>query len=187
MKHTRTQTRIRTQISALLVAAALIACLAAAGCGTAARDEEPDATRNAQTAADAIRSGEAAEPSESTSSNGPESAQGKTIDMQNYTVTLPEPLASNCSFSIGEESPSPGKTWVGDSVNVISDETGRAVFFVACFSNDWGPQGMLYAKLLGPASATDGANVYLCQAQVDGDQNRVPNETETYATYVTLR
>lgn len=186
MKHTRTQTRIRTQIPALLVAAALAACLAGTGCGTTARDDEPDAARSAQTAPEAIGSGEAAERSEP-APNEPESTQGKTIDMQNYSVTLPEPLASNCSFSIGEESPSPGKTWVGDSVNVISDETGRAVFFVACFSNDWGPQGMLYAKLLGPASATDNANVYLCQAQADGDQNRVPDETETYAAYVTLR
>ena len=186
MKHTEARPKARTQIPALLVAAALVACLAAAGCGTAARDDEPDATHNAQTAPEAIGSGDAAEPTES-APNEPATVSGKTIDMQNYSVTLPEPLASDCSFAIGEESPSPGKTWVGDNVNVISDETGRAVFFVACFSNDWGPQGMLYAKLLGPASATDGANVYLCQAQVDGDQNRVPDETETYAAYVTLR
>ncbi|WP_143412214.1 hypothetical protein [Arabiibacter massiliensis] len=173
----------RARLLALLCAAGLALCLAA-GCAAETPGEAPEPVASEQPAATEPES----EPSAATEpepASEPAEPQTASFDMQSYTVTLPEPLASECSFAVGEESPAPGATWVGDAVNVVRD--GYGLFTVACYSDDWGPQGMFRTLRLGPSAAIEGTSVWLIQPMEDQRGEEVPDQRETYATYVTLR
>lgn len=163
--------RARARLLALAGAAALALCLAS-GCAA----EAPEATPVPASEPPAATEPAPSEPAE---------PQAGSFDMKSYTVALPEPLASECSFAIGEESPSPGQTWVGDAVSVMRDD--YSLFTVACYSDDWGPQGMFRALRLGPSTAIEGTSVWLIQPLEDQMGEEMPDQRETYATYVALR
>lgn len=165
--------RTRTKLSVTIGTAALALCLAQ-GCAAEAPGEAPEPMASEPPAVTEPKP--ASEPAE---------PQAGSFDMRSYTVTLPEPLASECSFAIGEESPSPGQTWVGDTVSVMRD--GYALFTVACYSNDWGPQGMFRSLKIGPSTAIEGTSVWLLQPMEDQRGEELPDQRETYATYVALR
>lgn len=116
----------------------------------------------------------------------PDAMPARQIVMPGYKVTLPASFAQAFRFVVtGSADPAPTQ-WIGNGVSVEHADGANAAFFVVCCSDDWGPQGVLYQRKLGPLATSEGTSVYVCQSRLGEGGEPVEDALDEYAPYVQL-
>lgn len=171
----------------VLLAVLCLVCVGAAGCSTSETAEVP-AEAPAETPAEVPAEVPADEPAADPEVKPFEPDAGVTLDTPYYTITLPESWADTTSFTYTHSysMPDPG-LGIGYSANVLSNDTGMSVFGVTCFTDAWGPQGAFNATTVGSLPQLEGNHVTVSSPLFDLEQNRLPDMTPEYATYVAIK
>lgn len=106
-----------------------------------------------------------------------------------YTITLPQsesaPFFYCDSTDLRIAEPESAQLGIGCETRVDLDWNGAADFSVACFTDNWGPQGMFYTHRLGPVNGQEGWSVWVYQT-MDRNGSDV-DMTGEYAKYITLK
>lgn len=171
---------------ALLVVLCLV-CVGTAGC-SASETAEVSVDVSSETPAEVPAEVPAEEPAAEPEVQPFEPDVGVTLDTPYYTITLPESWAGTTSFTYihSYSTPNPG-LGIGYSAGVVSNDTRMSVFGVSCFTDAWGPQGAFSATTVGPLPQLEGNHLTVSSPLFDLEQNRLPDMTPEYATYVTIK
>ena len=124
-------------------------------------------------------------------SAAPEEAPDVVFDTPYYTISLPAELAEGVEFDYNAEissDPTSGMG-LGCSTAITSKETGWALFFVSCSTDNWGVEGGFYAVDLGKPSNLEGWHVMLAHARFADPTTTefAEDRTAEFARYVTLK
>lgn len=118
--------------------------------------------------------------------------QGNPPDLEtpHYSLTIPDEEKRLCVLEYSSDyDVDPNGLAIGFNTSVFAkgEDWPRdkyAIFSVAIFSDNWGPQGEFYAKPLGHPSKMPGSTAYILQGMFSQDNALLEDQTDEYSRWI---